>query len=145
MAKAVFCGVPALALQNTSFEGTQDGSPLTVPADWNLRGEALELVQKWNRLLPGGIYPFRLYPTGWVEELQPLFNDNPYTDALVQAEMYDVEATARSFASLLCDDTTRARLRARQQAYIDQALALPSALDTFATWIPQASKKGIHA
>jgi hypothetical protein len=145
MAKAVFCGVPALALQNTCFEGTRDGSPLTVPEHGNLRGEALELVQKWNRLLPGGIYPFRLYPLGWVDELKPLFDNNPYTDAIVHAEMYDVEATARSFTDLLCDDTVKANLHNRQQTYIEQALALPSALDTFATWIPQAAKKGIYA
>ena len=145
MAKAVFCGVPALALQNTGFEGTQDGSPLTVPENWNLRGDALELVQKWNRLLPGGIYPFRLYPTGWVDELKPLFDNNPYTDAIVNAEMYDVEGTARNFADLLCNDTVKANLRTRQQAYIEQVLALPSAVDTFATWIPQAAKKGIYA
>lgn len=145
MAKAVFCGVPALALQNTGFEGTQDGSPLTVPESWNLRGDALELVQKWNRLLPGGIYPFRLYPTGWIDELKPLFDNNPYTDAIVNAEMYDVEETARNFTDLLCNDSVKANLRARQQAYIEQVTTLPSALDTFATWISQAAKKGMYA
>lgn len=142
MAKAAFCGVPTLALLNTRLEGTQDGSPLRPPPDLSFTEEELEPIQKWNRHLPGGIYPFHLYPNGWIDELRPLFDHNPYIDAIARTEMYDIAETTRCFSDLLCNEHAKADLHARQQAYIDQVLALPSAFDTFDAWIQQAAKKG---
>ena len=143
MARAVFGNVPVLTLINTELTGTQDGSALELPASLKLAGEHAELVQKWNRLLPGGIYPFHTYPNGWIEELAPLLHENPYNDAIVQAEMYAFAETTHCFTELLCNDTSIASLQARQQAYINQVTALPATYDIFSTWLAQAVKKGV--
>jgi hypothetical protein len=140
MAKAVFAHVPAIALMNTKLTGTQDGSPIEFPDTVHMSAQQAELVQKWNALLPGGIYPFHLYPNGWIRELEPLFKDNAYGDALVKVEMYDIAEATRQFTNVLCDERTRAEVHTRQQSYIDQVLALPSAHDVVASWVTQRTQ-----
>lgn len=145
MAKAVFSDVPALVLLNTRLTGTQDGSPLDVPADLKLTDEQAMLIQKWNHLLPGGIYPFYLYPNGWIRELEPFLTNNPYCDALVKAEMYAIEETTDTFTAALSDAGERESIQARQQTYIDQVLSLPDAYDVIGSWATHAGKKEVYA
>jgi hypothetical protein len=141
--RAVFGRVPVIVLTNTLLTGTQDGSPLTFPEHLRLSEEGAALIQKWNSLLHGGIYPFTIYPNGWIDELRPLFQNNPYCTTLVQAEMYALSETAHCFAELLCNRKAREVLQARQQAYIEQVVGLPPTYDLFETWI--ATMKGVYA
>ncbi len=141
MAKAVFGHVPVLSLINTRLTGTPDGSPLTFPENMTCSPEIAELFQHWNCLLPGGIYPFYVYPNGWIEELAPLLHENPYFQAVATAEMFAVEETTTVFTELLCDEEKIQQWKARQGEYIEKVLSLPDTYDSISQWISEAQRE----
>ncbi|MGQ9557831.1 MAG: DUF6365 family protein [Desulfurispora sp.] len=129
-AKAAVGGVPVLVL-TSSLESRGDGMYL---APFELSAEALRLLQQWERAVPGSIFPYNVYPFGWIKELAPLLQDNPYCDLLVRAEMFDVQGTGELIQRLLYDQAVQERLAEARQQYRQILLTLPGAREAM-EWV----------
>ncbi|MEW6695876.1 MAG: DUF6365 family protein [Bacillota bacterium] len=131
-AKAVIGGVPALILIN-SLVSNRDG---TYQASFNLEEEVVALLNQWEQAVPGSIFPFYVYPFGWIRELASLLEGNPFFDVIVKAEMFDVSSTGESVARLLFDEAYRKDLAGSQADYYELMASLPGALEAV-QWVRQ--------
>jgi hypothetical protein len=121
--RAMMIGLPVLAVEN-SFR-VQD----IVEAEQKLGecGKALTpRLRQWvEDTAP--LYPFRLWPLGYWEFLDPLMSGNPYCEALDIVELLDEAEFVHRCRRLLLDPQARQDARSRQAAYVAQARRLPSA------------------
>lgn len=124
-AKAVMGGVPALVLINSLAINEKK----VIQAPFRLTEEAAELLQEWEKTLPGTIFPFYVYPFGWIKELAPLLEGNPYREALLTAEIFDLPETGRIIASLLTTEKAREEVQKKQASYFQQLAGLAGAVD----------------
>ncbi|MBC7326457.1 MAG: hypothetical protein H5T99_14280 [Moorella sp. (in: Bacteria)] len=134
-AKAAVGGVPVLVLIS-SLAGNGDG---TYQAPFSLTEEAAAILQQWEKAVPGSIFPFCVFPFGWIRELAPLLEENPYLDVLVTAEMFDVPGTGEKMARLLTDDAERSALAERQAGYRRLLQSLPGAPEAL-EWVRERQK-----
>jgi hypothetical protein len=120
VAKAVCAATASVALTN-SFR-----LPRAAGADDPF---VAALVNEMERLRPGSIFPFDVFPIWSRNDLDHLgvFQDGLYESAVVTAELFGGSATARRLVDLLVDPTSRARLRRLQDAYVETIAGLASA------------------
>ncbi|MCL6448795.1 MAG: DUF6365 family protein [Armatimonadetes bacterium] len=139
-AKAAVGGVPVLVLVS-SLTSNGDG---TYRAPFPLAKEAVTLLRQWEKAVPGSIFPFRVFPFGWVRELAPLLQNNPYLDALVTAEMFDIRGTGEKIRGLLTDEGVKNALAARQAGYRRLLQSLPGAPEAL-QWVLERPARGSRA
>ncbi|TCP69115.1 DUF6365 family protein [Baia soyae] len=127
MAKALFGYVPALSLINTKVVSSPERDVPSLP---QVSSEPIkEILERWNRVLPQGLYPFLTFPNGWTEELAPLLEENPFFDAIDIAEMFCVDQTGEKIWNMLYDKQTKQRIRDKQERYIEKIIHLPGAME----------------
>lgn len=129
-AKAAIGGVPVLVL-TSSLESRGDG---TYVSTFEPGAEVLTLLQQWERAVPGSIFPYYVYPFGWVRELSPLIQDNPYFDLIVRAEMFDVQGTGEIIQQLLYERAAQEQLAVARQRYWQVLQSLPGAQEAM-EWV----------
>ena len=120
MGKAI-CGLqPCAALVNRAR--------LPVIMD-RLSGRLKELVLEMEGERMGTVFPYRVFPTSMMEELERLvlYRDNSLLDAFLEVEVFGGAATREALLGLLADPATRADLRHSQQRYVDRLKALGDA------------------
>ena len=85
-----------------------------------------DVVQAMEGAQPGTVYPYDVFPTGMVQELEDLvlYRDNSLTDAFADVEVFGGAATAERLCSLLVDGAARDALRSRQEVYVDRLAPL---------------------
>ena len=125
MGKAV-CGLhPCGALAN------RDGLPaLLNRLDGPIRDFVLEMEQE--RL--GSIFPFNVFPTGMVQELERivLYRNNSLTDAFRTFEIFGGTATRERLHAFLLDPDEKAALRDAQARYVSRLGRLATGADILA-------------
>jgi hypothetical protein len=72
---------------------------------------------------------YRVWPLGLHDYLTSTARDNPYTSALVSAEVLEESRFVEAMRALLFDEAARADLRHRQASYREQVEKLPRAAD----------------
>ncbi|GAA2430348.1 DUF6365 family protein [Streptomyces macrosporus] len=88
-------------------------------------------VRRWLADFPGSVPPFHMWPLRWNEVVGPLLEDNPFTDAVLRAELFDEESVVAGLEAMLYDRAVRDGLaegRARYHAALDR---LPDTVDVF--------------
>jgi len=88
MARAAFLGTPVMLLTNE--KNSWDDSAFT--QQWH---------DKMNESFPGFDFPYLVHPFGWIEELKPMLEKNPYLSSLPRAEAYDIQAQKNMVFDLL--------------------------------------------
>ena len=123
MGKAV-CGLQPCAALKNSFRLPEVVERLEDP----LRAWVMEMESQ----RAGSIYPFNVYPTGMVEELEKivLYQDNSLTEAFARVELFGGEETEAHLAALLTDEAAREVLLNRQQEYVRRLSLLPDGAST---------------
>lgn len=120
--RAFHLRVPVLVLENSRPLNTIDDAHAVFGGRLTPRAESL-----LKDALP--IYAFSLWPLGYHEFLHPLLENNPYCEALDRVELLD-EAVVLARCRLLLDDAdARQAMADRQEGYLKQVAALPSAAD----------------
>lgn len=117
LSKRVFVGAPSIVFHN-------------------LRRIPPEVVAKRGANYPpwfnqfidevGELYPFRMFPWGWPNFLQPVLSENPYLECFESVPVLDKAAAVAAIATLLTDRSAVAGMRERQAAYAAQTLKLPT-------------------
>lgn len=116
LAQASLLGIPSLTLVNSRRY-------YPTPGD--------ELDAKMSSSFTDWGFPFVVNPLGWVEELEPVLEQNPYLAGLVRAEIYQRSNLEARFAQQLSarpDLTAAEELAATLQT-------LPRAVDVFANLV----------
>lgn len=125
--RAVMAGVPAMVLGNRYR--LRDVTDLD-RAD-AVDGGFTEFVRDAvTEVLP--LHPFRMWPLGFHSFLRPMLTDNPYADAVAQAEVLDERTVVNDLTGLLFDTGYRATRLAVQDSYASKVLALPPTGEVFA-------------
>lgn len=128
LGRGVMAGAPtAIFVSSLTVRG--DGEQLLLDAPFEVSQFARELIENTERMAPGSIFPFAVYPLGWRVEMRPLFDANPYSDAVEWLELFDEQDSAARLSSLLFDRTVRESLIARQRIYRRLVQALPTAAE----------------
>jgi hypothetical protein len=63
---------------------------------------------------------FRIFPWGWTRFLEPVFKDNPYTQAFVEAPVFIPQKCTKILKQLLFDEHVIDQLQARQKQYFEK-------------------------
>lgn len=126
LGRAVMAGVPAAVLVS-SLSVRRQGRRLALDAPFPVSRFARGLIRATERSAPGAVFPFAVYPLGWRDEVQPLFDGNPYRDAVEWLETFDEKDSSARLLSLVFEPSARASLIARQLAYRSLVEALPGA------------------
>jgi hypothetical protein len=84
------------------------------------------------------LHPFRMWPLAFHKFLAPMLTANPYTDAVLEAEVLDETAAVAGMQRLLFDPAFRAARLAAQEGYAAQVRALPPTRDVFAATVAAA-------
>ena len=124
---AISSGLPVV-LGINSYGGSADEIAARLPE----RPSAA--VRAWlKRSAP--VSRYRVWPLGLHGYLASTAENNPYTTALVTAEVLEETGFVEAMKTLLFDETARADLRQRQAAYRRQVEALPRAADLIDTYL----------
>jgi hypothetical protein len=118
MGKAVCALLPCAALKN--------GYTLRELQN-RLSGRLRDIVLAMERRTIGSVYPYEVFPSGMVEELDELrlYRENSLTTCFAELEIYGGEATSRMLRELLSALPARDAIRSRQQHYAERVRALP--------------------
>lgn len=127
LAKAMFGHVPGIALINSSVSSANLHTIVS--------NELSAIVHRWHDYI-GAIYPFYVYPNGWISELETLMSGNPYFDVLNKVEMFDHEKAQSAFSQLLYDESAIQRNREQQAAYMDTVFRIRGA-NELAEWLAE--------
>jgi hypothetical protein len=94
-------------------------------------GTAKRLAMAVERVRPGAVFPFEVFPIWDAATLRQLglFEANPVTRAVQPIDFFGGEDSAVALRALLTDEGQRQALRDRQLAYVDDVLGLPGPFD----------------
>jgi hypothetical protein len=119
---AIQIGVPVVVLENSRMlQSMEDVESL---GSGPLSEAARHL---WREALP--VYPFRLWPLGYYDFLQPLLAENDYCRAFETVELADEPGAVATCQKLLFDAAAGQALAARQRHYVERVEALPNAAE----------------
>lgn len=126
LAKALASGAQGLVLTNryaVSGEASDGwGLPDQVHQD--------EYVSKWiGENAP--LYPFRMWPLGFYQFLEPLLKNNRYVGIFEECELLHAEDVVGTCERLLFDESVIHRYRGEQEAYYERIKQLGSGADAF--------------
>jgi hypothetical protein len=137
LGRAVMAGVPAAVLVS-SLRVRREPAGLVLDAPFPLSRFARGLIESTEQSAPGSVFPFAVYPLGWREEMEPLFDGNPYRDAIEWLEMFHETDSAERLVRIVFEPAARERLMARQMAYRQLVEALPDAAEIVAGVLARA-------
>jgi uncharacterized protein DUF6365 len=127
LTRAVLGDVNGVVVQNSYDAATGDEAAAALraaghPVDPSLRD--------WlERAAP--LYPFRMWPLGFHDFLQPLLDHNPYTEAFKTVELLDRNGVAETLEAVLFDPATASDLAERRQGYLREVEGLPPTAEVF--------------
>jgi|GEM_PF-3026593 len=125
--RAVHADVPGLlTINHFDVTGPDDLAALS----GHLGGPSAT-VARWFEDYPGAVPAFHMWPLRWNALLAPLLADNPFTDTIAHAEIFDEESVVTNLHAILYDLTTRRHLAEARARYRDQVDALPTAAEQF--------------
>lgn len=81
------------------------------------------------------LHPFRLWPLGLFEFLEPVLRDNPYAETFRQVELLDEDAMVETVRAVLFDEAAAAAERDRQARYRERIAVLPGPAEAFRGWL----------
>ncbi|MGA4466421.1 DUF6365 family protein [Bacillus bombysepticus] len=123
MGKAVFGKIPVISLVNhmeyEELKTQRDSHNHTLRS----------IIEKWNYIIPNGLYPFLVFPNGWHKELAPLIEQNDYFKCVHTCEMFDLKETSQTIFNMLYSKTEIDKLKKMQQLYINNVCNLPTIKD----------------
>ncbi len=119
MAQAATIGTPVLALVNA---GPRSG------------GTAVD--RQMDELYPGWDFPYIVNPFGWVDELGPVLDRNPYLEAVPTAEFYHPVALREAISTQLSEGADRSATT----ALAELRLRVPSPASAFAPVLDRPSE-----
>lgn len=119
LARAVLSGIPAVNFENSvTFHS---GAPLERKHIlFNIEDWVYQKIKELKRS-----YPYRMYPVGWYQFLEPLNENNPYMDAFLHLEQYDIKGASEKIRTLLESENEREKYRSRSKAYDHRLDELP--------------------
>lgn len=84
-------------------------------------GRVQELILEMEGDRMGTVFPYRVYPTSMIQELERiiLYRDNTILEGFKAVEIFAGQQTRDELEALLGDREVRGALRAKQQAYVD--------------------------
>jgi hypothetical protein len=90
-----------------------------------------KVILSMERVRPGTVYPYDVYPTGLVRELEELilFKDNTLARCLHELEVFGGEHTSNALLRLLTDPDARRATRIEQQSYVEKLAALDDGVE----------------
>lgn len=99
-----------------------------------LEGELRDVVLAMEGERLGTVYPFHVYPTGMIEELETLilYRDNSLTAGFERLELFGGAETRDAFDRLLLDPEEREGLRRHQRTYVERLRRVSEASDVLA-------------
>ncbi|WP_254490306.1 DUF6365 family protein [Bacillus thuringiensis] len=123
MGKAVFGKIPVISLVNhMGYEELR-------AQRYSLNPTLKSIIEKWNYIIPNGLYPFLVFPNGWHKELAPLMEKNDYFNCVHTCEIFDLRKTSKTIFNMLYSKTEIEKLKKMQQLYIDNVCNLPTIND----------------
>jgi hypothetical protein len=124
LARATLAGVPGLVLVNSASVS----SAVELHEHLDRLGATSPWLRAWaERSLP--FYPFRMWPLGFHEFLEPVLTSNPYLETFKRAELLDEATVLATLNALLFDREVRDRLAAEREAYVNLLAQLPDSHD----------------
>lgn len=111
LSTAVYYQTPAVVLQNfrhMSFERM---------------GPVLKKMPQWYQEMADDVVkcdPFRLFPWGWYDFLEPILKENPYCDTFVTAPVFEPKKAVHTLKNYLLDNDKIEDLKEKQSSYIDR-------------------------
>jgi len=96
-----------------------------------LAGLDAVVISNSATVLDPPLYPFRMWPMGAHDFLEPLLRANPYTDAFVSAQLLDADAVVNALEATLHDAPTRQRLAEARTGYQATVATLPPTCEVF--------------
>jgi hypothetical protein len=90
-----------------------------------------DLILAMENVRPGAVYPYDVYPSGFMGALDELvlYRDNALTEAFAELEVFEVAETRMALQRLLTDRDTRDALETRQRHYVDLLAGLGDAAE----------------
>jgi hypothetical protein len=126
--KAITSKVPVIVLQN-SLKGESADEVLA-----QLLTRPSEIVLNWIReAVP--LYPFRLWPLGFSQFLDPVLERNDYLTAVEVIECLDEQRFLERCGCLLHSPAEREAVQNRQANYVDQVSRLPAPSEVLSTYL----------
>jgi hypothetical protein len=136
MGKAV-CGLhPCGALSNSY------GLPAVLD---RIDGPIKELVLEMEQERLGSIFPFRVFPTGMIQELERivLYRDNSLTAAFRSFEIFGGDETRDRLRAFLLDPDERAALRRAQAEYVSRLERIGTAGEVLENLVTQEAGRAV--
>jgi hypothetical protein len=75
------------------------------------------------------IYPFRMWPLGWHNFLEPLVSNNPYLDTFLQVEILNERAVLEALEGLLFDSELNHDLESKREGYFAEMARMEGAAE----------------
>ena len=129
--RAVFADVPGVVcLNGFDLAGPEDLARLDAEF-----GGLTPTVASWLRTTPAPVPAFHMWPLSWNGLLGPMLADNPFTEVLHRAEVFDERSVLDGLVRVLYDSRTAhdlAEARARYRGLIDRLPSTPEVFDSVA-------------
>ncbi|MDX2394215.1 DUF6365 family protein [Streptomyces sp. NPDC090054] len=128
--RAILADVPGLVATNGH------DLPAGAPAPSGLS----PAVRSWLADFPGPLPSFHAWPLRWSRMLSGLLHDNPFSDTVLNTEIFDEDAVVNGLEAVLYDPVVRDRLAGARADYRDALDRLP---DTARAFTAAAERLGI--
>jgi hypothetical protein len=127
VAEAVMADVPVMVLSNRFAIAEADAGDVA----GGLGGDQVSpFVRSWlAATVP--IFPFRIWPLGYHDFLEPVLAGNPYADALATAELLDERGAVTALEAALFDQATRDHYARARADYHQTVATLPDTCEAF--------------
>jgi hypothetical protein len=125
--RAVFADVPGMVCLN-GFDVTGREDVAKLDAEF---GGLTPTVAAWLQASPVPVPAFHMWPLSWNAVLSPGLADNPFTDGLSRAEIFDERSVLDGLGRLLYDTRTVNELAEARARYRDLIDGLPPAPEVF--------------
>jgi hypothetical protein len=118
MSRAALCGVPVALFQNGKH------------VDFSKLQPALGKMPQWYQDMAGEVgkaLPFKVFPWGWHKFLQPVMENNPYSETFAKLPLFEAKKCVDTLHALLFDEAFKAGQRRKQELYAQMLKELPPA------------------
>jgi hypothetical protein len=122
ISKALVSGIPVVNLVN-SFKAAEFVDTTSAHAK-NLSPEFTNWVKE-----PIALHPFFMWPIGYHSFLNPLLENNPYTNAVQMLEITSVETVIKTIQCLLMENDYKQKVLEKQFSYVKEVESLPCAAE----------------
>lgn len=115
LTKAVYAGVPSVVLQNKKI------------IKFDKLKNRLATMPLWYRNMADDVkvvYPFRASTFGWYKFLDPVLQNNEYTNTFIEVPIFKMSQVVSVLDKYLFDKSAILELKERQMNYVDKILKL---------------------